>query len=335
MLDELTDSQLEEKVLDYDIFARISPSHKLRIVQAIKANNRIVGMTGDGVNDAPALKAADIGIAMGINGTDVSKETSDMVLADDNFATIAAAIEEGRAVYQSMGKFLKYMMSSNSAEILVIVFAVLLGLPPPFVPIQILWINLVTDGLPALALGVDPPEPGLMDRPPRDPDEGILSSKMAFFILRIAAYMTTISLFIYLYGLDFDFNTTVESSTYVYASTLTLATLSIIQLFNSYGCRSTRASVLGSEFFKNKALIYATLTSGIAMVIVVMGDYWISNIFSTNFVFFTEIFHVTPLSFLDWFIILVISSGVIIFEEFFKWNLRRKDAKMHISTAPS
>ncbi|MHA2089740.1 MAG: cation-translocating P-type ATPase [Candidatus Kariarchaeaceae archaeon] len=326
-LDKLTDEEFSESVLNYSIFARISPTHKLRIVQAIKANDRIVGMTGDGVNDAPALKAADIGIAMGIQGTDVTKETSDIVLADDNFATIAAAIEEGRAVYQSMGKFLKYMLSTNSAEILVIVGAILLGLPPPFVPIQILWINLVTDGLPALALGVDPAEPGLMDRPPRNPKEHILSKRMAFFIIRISVYMTFISLSVYgaTIDLSFDsFNTSYDESKQIMATTLTFATVSIIQLFNSFSCRSDRHSILNREFFANRPLVYATAISAFAQIVVIQGDQWISNLFNIDFVFFTEIFDVTALSFVNWVMVFTLSSSIILFEEIFKFYFRNR-----------
>lgn len=324
-LDQISDEALPGVVDNYSIYARINPAHKLRIIQAFQANNKIVAMTGDGINDAPALKAADIGIAMGITGTDVTKETSDIVLADDNFATIVAAIEEGRAVYQSMGKFLKYMLSSNSAEILVITIAIILGLPPPFVPIQILWINLVTDGLPALALGVDPAEPGQMDKPPRSPDEHILSKKMIFFILRIGIYMTILSLGTYVKIMDFDFNSWDQSATtYVYASTMTFAVLSFIQLFNSFGTRSEYHSLLGKEFFANRALLWATFISGFALFIVIQGDQWLSWISGKDIQVLSGLFKVTPLSWLDWVKIILLSMSVILFEEFFKLIDRRR-----------
>ncbi|OLS26476.1 MAG: Calcium-transporting ATPase 1 [Candidatus Heimdallarchaeota archaeon LC_2] len=326
-LDRLNDVELRNNVNKYSIFARITPSHKLRIVQAIKSNGQIVGMTGDGVNDAPALKAADIGIAMGIQGTDVTKETSDMVLADDNFATIVAAIEEGRAVYQSMGKFLRYMLSSNTAEILVIVIAMLIGLPPPFIPIQILWINLVTDGLPALALGVDPPERGLMDQAPRDPKESIMNKSMIKYIIRLGLYMTIISLGVYGISIgsfesNFDINN-IPHKDYVYASTMTFATLSILQLFHSYNVRSETHSILGRQFFANRALVWATITSALLQVFVIQGDQWISTITNSDFVYFTNIFEVTSLDIIDWVLILILTSSLIGFEEIFKFRKRR------------
>ena len=174
-LNRLSDPELKEALREVRVFARVAPAHKLRLVDILKAQGEVVAMTGDGVNDAPALKRADIGVAMGITGTEVTKETAAMILADDNFATLVAAVEEGRAIFDNIKKYLIFLLSCNLAEILVLTGAFFLGLPLPLIALQILWVNLTTDGLPALALGVDPKAPDIMSRPPRPPAEGVFS----------------------------------------------------------------------------------------------------------------------------------------------------------------
>ena len=189
-LDKLSDEEFKHVVEEVSIYARVSPEHKVRIVDALKEKGHVVAMTGDGINDAPALKKADIGVAMGITGTDVTKEASDMVLADDNFATIVAAVEEGRRIYDNIKKYLAYLMRCNIAEILIMVVAFILGFPLPLTAAQILWVNLTTDGLPALALGLDPAEPDVMARPPRDPKESVFSQEVKLYLTVIPIAMT-------------------------------------------------------------------------------------------------------------------------------------------------
>ena len=182
-LSNMSVDELENVVDDVAVFARVSPEHKLKIVKALQNRGHIVAMTGDGVNDAPAIKAADIGISMGITGTDVAKEASALVLLDDNFATIKSAIKEGRNIYENIRKFIRYLLASNVGEILVMLFAMLLALPLPLVPIQILWVNLVTDGLPAMALGLDQPEGDVMKRKPRSPKEGVFARGLGWKVV--------------------------------------------------------------------------------------------------------------------------------------------------------
>lgn len=203
-LDRLSQQELETEVDNVSVYARVSPEHKLQIVQALKRRGKVVAMTGDGVNDAPALKQADIGIAMGITGTDVSKEASDMVLLDDNFATIVAATEEGRTVYTNIRRFIKYILGSNIGEVLTIAAAPLIGLGGvPLAPLQILWMNLVTDGLPALALAVEPPEPNVMKRPPHDPQESIFARGLGAYMVRIGIVFAIITIALMAWAYDY------------------------------------------------------------------------------------------------------------------------------------
>jgi Ca2+-transporting ATPase len=251
-VDRLSDAELDASVEQVAVYARVSPEHKLRAVRAWRRKGGIVAMTGDGVNDAPAVKEADIGVAMGITGTDVTKEVSDMVITDDNFASIVAAVEEGRGIYDNIRKFIHFLLSCNLGEILVMFTTALLGFPVPLLPIQILWVNLVTDGLPALALGVDPVDPNIMERPPRKPDEPVITGARAWLIslqgVVIAACSLSAFLFVLLYekeGID-------------RARTAALATLACSQLFHAFNCRSMKVSLFKLKIFSNPQLVYAT-----------------------------------------------------------------------------
>src|SRR5690606_20664458 len=241
------------------IFARVTPEHKLKIVKALQNRGHVVAMTGDGINDAPAIKTADIGIAMGITGTDVAKEASSLVLLDDNFATIKAAIKEGRNIYENIRKFIRYLLASNVGEILVMLFAMLLSLPLPLVPIQILWVNLVTDGLPAMALGLDQPEENVMRRKPRHIKEGVFARGLGWKIVSrgFLIGISTLIAFMVVYYKD--------PNNLEYAQTIAFATLVLAQLIHVFDCRS-EISVFSRNPFGNKYLVWAVISSAALMV---------------------------------------------------------------------
>jgi Ca2+-transporting ATPase len=248
-LNQLSDDELRDRVKAAAVYARVTAEHKLRVVRAWKQQGAVVAMTGDGVNDAPALKAADIGVAMGITGTDVTKEASDMVVMDDNFASIAAAVEEGRAIYDNIRKSVYYLLSCNIGEILLMLLATLFGLPLPLLPVQLLWINLVTDGLPALALAVDPADTDLMQRPPRPPQEQFLTRArwLRLFVQGTFLAVITLLTFLYcLYGMDLNLDR---------ARTLTFTVMVLAQLFHALNNRSEDRSIFALGLWTNKPLL--------------------------------------------------------------------------------
>jgi Ca2+-transporting ATPase len=247
-LEQMDDEALKRDVENIEVYARVSPAHKLRVVTALQERGHVVAMTGDGVNDAPALKKADIGIAMGITGTDVSKEAAEMTLTDDNFASIVAAVEEGRGIYGNIKKYLMYLLSANVGEIGLMAGASLAGLPLPLTAVQILYVNLATDGLPALALAVDPPEDDLMRRPPRDKGTGIFTPSVVRLMLLggIWSAVANITLFtaaLWHYGRSLD-----QAAALTRAMTVTFVSLVLIQFFKAYSFRSDHLHVLHKPF---------------------------------------------------------------------------------------
>jgi P-type Ca2+ transporter type 2C len=261
-LEQMTDEELAKEVMDISVYARVTPKDKLRIVRALKKNNQVVAMTGDGVNDAPAVKEADIGVSMGKTGTDVTKEASAMVLADDNFATIVAAVEEGRAIYDNIRKFIRYLLSCNIGEVLTMFLAALVGLPLPLLAIQILWVNLVTDGLPAMALGVDGMDKDIMNRPPRTPGESIFARGLARKIAIRGTMIGLGTLIVFIAGLFLGVNM-------LGARTMAFTTLVFSQLFHVFDCKSESRGIFEVGIFSNPYLVAAVAISTLMQLSVI------------------------------------------------------------------
>jgi Ca2+-transporting ATPase len=334
-LDKMSDDVLKGEIEKVDVFARVSPEHKMRIVDALQANGEVVAMTGDGVNDAPAIKRSDIGIAMGITGTDVAKETADMVLTDDNYVSIVAAVEQGRIIYNNIRKFVFFLLSSNVAEIMVIFLATLAGLPAPLTVIQLLWLNLITDGAPALALAMEKGDPDIMIRPPRPKKEPIINSSMRTGIIiqtitQTGAVLTAFAMGLLweLKALGFGLPQGTNPVTYLLsfnwhsvnlenvrtAETMAFMTLSLCELFRAYTVRSEKVSLASIGIFSNKWMQYA-VGSSIALLILVCTVPFLQGIFNTHF-----------MSGPEWAVVLGLSTVPAISEEVTKLFLRlRKD----------
>lgn len=302
-LDKMDDHDFYRRIEKFYVFARVNPEHKLRIVRCLKARGHIVAMTGDGVNDAPAVKEADIGIAMGLAGTEVTKEAASLVLADDNFRTIVAAVEEGRSIYDNIRKFIRFLLGCNLGELLTMLLAMLCGLPFPLRPIQILWVNLVTDGLPAMALGVDPPEKDVMSRPPRSPREGVFGRGLWKKILTrgIVIGATSVVVFALAY---------LGSSVLIYAQTMALSTLILTQLLHVFECRSEYLSVWETGIMRNLMLVAAVFVSFFLLLVIIYHP------------FLQGVFQTYPLRAEDWLIIFVASSIPYVLSLFFRRKKR-------------
>jgi P-type Ca2+ transporter type 2C len=312
-LDKLSDSEFEKKVENIDVYARVSPAHKLRVIEAFAKNGHVVAMTGDGVNDAPALKKADIGVAMGITGTDVSKEAAAMVLTDDNFASIVAAVEEGRVIFNNIKKYLMFLLSSNIGELLLMVGAILfgrlLGLPLgaiPLIAVQILLVNLITDGLPALALAVDPPDKDIMQQKPRPRGEGIFTKSVIMLMCIGGVWSALVNLGIFKWALD-------SGKPMMEAQSLCFLTLIVIQFFKAYNFRSDKKSIFSIGMFRNKWLNLSILSQMILLWVIV------------EIPIFNGIFNTYPLTLMEWVIVIILAATIFPVLEISKLIIRWKE----------
>jgi Ca2+-transporting ATPase len=318
-LEQQSDEALVETVGRVSVYARVDPEHKLRIVRALQSSGSTVAMTGDGVNDAPALRTADIGVAMGITGTDVSKQAADMVLADDNFASIVAAVEEGRSIFANIRKFLRYLLSSNIGEVLTMFFGVLLagpigldagadGLVLPLLATQILWINLVTDGPPALALGIEPADDGVMQQPPRAAGERVVTASMWRGILLVGVIMAAGTLLVLDAALPGGFIS--GAGNLRHAQTMAFTTLMLFQIFNVINARSDERSAFAGLFVN--PWLWAAIGGSLVLQILVVHAPVLQRAFGT-----------ADLAGRDWVVCAVVASSVLWLRELSKLGARR------------
>jgi Ca2+-transporting ATPase len=302
-LEGLDDEGWQRIVAETSVFARVSPEHKLRIVEALQKQNQIVAMTGDGVNDAPALRKADIGVAMGIKGTEVAKETADMIISDDNFATIVRAVEQGRMIYSNIQRFIHYLFSCNFSEILTVFVAIMIGWPLPLAPLQILWLNIITDVFPALALALEPSAPNMMKRKPRDPKERLLNKAFAGLIVWQGLLLAGVTLAAFAIGMSW-YGT--EGTGLRHAVTISFMTLALAQTFHAFNARSQMDSAFNSRLFTN-----AWLWGAIVVCILLQ--------FAAVYIpFLQRVLRTVPLTLSDWGLVLIFSLLPIVVVEFVK-----------------
>jgi Ca2+-transporting ATPase len=307
-LEEVDLPSLEKQVEEVKVYARVSPEHKLKIVQALKNKGHIVAMTGDGINDAAALKASDIGVAMGITGTQVTKEASSIVLTDDNFASIVSAAKEGRRIMDNVKKYLVYLLPANIGEIILFAFAIMIGWPLPLLAKHILYINLATDGSPAIALGMEPAEPDIMKRKPRNPKESIFSNTLPWFI-GVPIIMATVSIFLFWYVLEVNGWTEFAVDK---ARTMLFGFLVFGEIFFAFSCRSLKHSIPRLGFFTNRLLVYSLIGESLLIL------------FIMNYTSLMEVFGLVTLGLADWMLILLLAPLKFVYSEIVKANRRRK-----------
>lgn len=320
-LNELSDTDLKERVKTVRVFARVSPEHKVRIVKALKDNGQITSMTGDGINDAPSLKQADVGVAMGITGTDVAKGASDIILTDDNFSTIVAAVEQGRNIFQNIRKAILFLLSCNLGELTALFLGILLGWPAPLTAVQILWVNLITDTLPAIALGMDPDDPDVMKDKPRNPKESFFVHGNGAYTVLNGMLIGFITLFAFIEGLRYytgastlftiDFEN-ITNNALTHAQTMAFITLSVSQLFHTLNLRSRRKSIFQVGLFSNKLLIAAIVIGIFIQALLVYVP------------FFHDVFGIYVISAKDWVFVIGVSLIPIVINEIYK-GIRRVD----------